>query len=163
MSVNSHFASVSGPFLLYYNGKSAAHITPKTEQNGPHFFKTFGRLPDGRKTCWHVNDTALIHYPYSLIEEVKEKGKRSCEFYEDAQKGMTSRVSQCFIYSIDKEAFMLGARNDTKGIEEFYRSKIMVGDNQARKLLESRRMMRRHEVATVMGILKAEAENLVVF
>lgn len=71
MSVNSHFASVSGPFLLYYNGKSAAHITPKTEQNGPHFFKTFGRLPDGRKTCWHVNDTALIHYPYSLIEEVR--------------------------------------------------------------------------------------------
>ena len=125
MSSNGHFLGhSSGPFLLYYNGKSAAHITDKTEQNGPHFFKTFGRFPDGRKTCWQINDTALVHYPYSLMEEITEKGKRSCEFYEDAKKGISARVSQCFIYGVDKEAYMLAMQNNTHGIERLFKSRV---------------------------------------
>lgn len=37
----------SGHFSLYTNGKSAGRVNEKLEQHGPHFFKLYGKLPNG--------------------------------------------------------------------------------------------------------------------
>lgn len=119
-------------FHLYSNGKPLGRVSEKLVENGPHYFKLYGKLSDGRRTTWDSPDMALLHYPYSLVDEVLEKAERSCALEEgdvssslssataEAEQGerqesqsqqtrsssFSSAARRCFIYRMERELWV---------------------------------------------------------
>ena len=88
-------------FNLYYNGKPIGKVGQRLQENGPHYFRTYGKLEDGRRTTWDAPDMALLHYPYALPEEVEEKAMRSCAASPDESLG--DAAGRCFIYVLEQK------------------------------------------------------------
>ena len=92
----------------------------------PNSVESMGRLCENHPCHRDEPDAALLHYPNSRLDELKQKASRSCTFFDEAVKGNEEAVKPCFIIELDRKAYMASATNDTELMRQFYSEKIVI-------------------------------------
>lgn len=122
---------------LYSNGKSAVRVVPGIRQTGPHFFSgpksERWATPSNPEGHWqnHLSETSVVlHYGYSYMSDVASKSNRSCpqEYYEAALKGDKTKVKECFVIDLDRDAFMAAASGSQQLVEDFFYGRCVMSE-----------------------------------
>eukprot|EP01023_Acetabularia_acetabulum_P027013 TRINITY_DN25552_c0_g1_i3.p1 TRINITY_DN25552_c0_g1~~TRINITY_DN25552_c0_g1_i3.p1 ORF type:complete len:728 (-),score=153.66 TRINITY_DN25552_c0_g1_i3:96-2009(-) len=124
--------------VLYANGKSAVRVdAPGVRQLGPHFFRGSDDprwiTPQNPKGEWRdavSNDTVILHYAYSQLQDVTGKAERSCpqEYVDAARAGDREKVKECFVIDFDQDAFMAAATGEPEEVEDFFFSRMVLSE-----------------------------------